>query len=230
MARLATYHWTSPPPTSVDEVLVIDEGATRLVIRRPRRVSATVGSYVGRPTTDDRAALAAAGPGPITFQAHLPGAEAALAGLRQVAERVAGQCLATPRATVTFATAVTASANGRLSVTLLAGAEGSVPVEFELRPEGSTVHLSGHEGELTWLPMPPPATGFVTADAEGLGGLGVRARMRAGEPAGIALELPDVPGATTVAIEVAGWLSEALPDEREPTPFAVRTPEAPIPR
>jgi hypothetical protein len=54
--------------------------------------------------------------------------------------------------------------------------------------------------------------------------------MRQGEPAGTTFEVPDVEGSTTIAIEVAGTLSEALPDEPMPSPFAVRTPEAPIPR
>jgi hypothetical protein len=72
-------------------------------------------------------------------------------------------------------------------------------------------------------------TGFVTASAEGVGGLGARARMRAGAPAGTTFEIPVVAGATSIAIEVAGTLSDALPDEPMPSPFGVRTDEAPIP-
>jgi hypothetical protein len=78
--------------------------------------------------------------------------------------------------------------------------------------------------------MPTPPTGFVTATAEGIGGLGTRARLTTEAPAGIAFEVPDVDGATTLAIEVAGTLADALPDEPMPEPFSVRTPEVPIPR
>ncbi|MET0773226.1 MAG: hypothetical protein ABWZ82_09090 [Candidatus Limnocylindrales bacterium] len=230
MARLATFQWHSPPPTSVDEVLVIEEQLARLVIRRPRRVTSTVGSYVARPLDEDRSLLMAAGPDPVTFEVWPPMTDPGMLALQVVADRVAETCLASPRATVTFSATVTQAADGVLSVALLALAEGSDPVEFELSPSDSVVHLSGPQGEITWLAMPRPATGFVTGSAEGLGGLGVRARMRAGEPAGTTFEVPDVTGSTTIAIEVAGTLSEALPDERMPSPFAVRTPEASIPR
>jgi hypothetical protein len=165
----------------------------------------------------------------VTFKVHRQDADPATA-LREVAERVVAACLAAPRATVTFACAVSAITDGRLSVALLAHAGGTDQVEFELRPETSVVHLSAPSGEVTWLPMPRPATGFVTAGAEGVGGLGVRARMHAGEPAGTTFEVPDVAEATSIAIEVGGWLSDGLPDEPEPTPFAVRTGETPIPR
>lgn len=230
MARQATFVWTSPPPTAVDEVLVIDGEEARLVVRRPRRVSATVGCYVARPSAGDIGALVAAGPGPVTFHVHPPDTDAALLALREVAERVAELCLATPRATVTFAAVVTQVAGAVLSGALLAVAEGTDPVAFQLRPDASVVHLSGAEGEITWSPMPTPETGFVTAAAEGIGGLGIRARLSSGDPAGIAFEVPDAPGATTFAIEVAGTLSDSLPDEPQPAPFAVRTPEATIPR
>ncbi len=230
MARLATFVWTSPPPTSVDELLVIDGDEARLVVRRPRRVSATVGSYVARPTAQDLAVLLAAGPGPVTFHVHPPDTDAALLAIRDVAERVVEACLGSPRATVTFAAAVPQAVDGILSAALLAIAEGEDAVAFELRPDASVVHLSSAQGEITWLPMPTPPTGFVTGSAMGVGGLGVRARLEPGDPAGTTFEVPDVAGATNMAIEVTGTLSDALPDEPLPAPFSVRTPEAPIPR
>ncbi len=230
MTRQATFVWTSPPPTSVDEVLVIDGDEARLVVRRPRRVSATVGSYVARPAARDLAALVAAGPGPVTFHVHPPDTDEAVLALRDVAERVVETCLGSPRATVTFAAAVPQATGGVLSAALLAMAEGRDAVMFELQPDASMVHLSGAQGEITWLRMPTPPTGFVTGSAEGVGGLGVRATLEPGDPAGTTFEVPDAPGATSMAIEVTGTLSGALPDEPMPTPFGVRTPEAPIPR
>lgn len=230
MARQATFVWTSPPPTSVDEVLVIDGQEARLVVRRPRRAGATVGSYVTRPSAEDLATLVAAGPGPVTFRVYPPDADTALVAVREVAERIVAACLERPRAAVTFMATVTHAGEGSLSVGLVAGAEGTVPMSFQIDPGASVVHLSGDQGELTWHAMPTPDTGFVTAAAEGIGGLGVRARLSSGDPAGVAFEVPDVPGATTLAIEVAGTLSDALPDEPQPAPFAVRTAEAPIPR
>lgn len=230
MTRVATFVWASPPPTSVDEVLVIDGDEAWLVVRRPRRVSATVGSYVARPTAQDLATLVAAGPGPVTFHVHPPDTDEALLALRDVAERVVEACLASPRATVTFAAAVPQATAGVLSAALLAVAAGPDPVMFQLRPDASVVHLSGGQGEITWLPMPTPPTGFVTGSAVGVGGLGGRATLQPGDPAGTTFEVPDAAGATTLAIEVSGTLSGALPDEPMPAPFSVRTPEAPIPR
>ncbi len=230
MTRRATFVWTSPPPTAIDEVLVIDDEEARLVVRRSRRVSATVGSYTARPTAEDLATLVAAGPGPVTFRVGPADPDPALAALREAAERVAAACLGHPRAAATFIATVTQAAGGSISVGLVAVAEGPDPVSFQLDPGASRVHLSGGQGELTWQAMPTPPTGFVTATAEGIGGLGTRARLTTGAPAGIAFEVPDVDGATTLAIEVAGTLADALPDEPMPEPFSVRTPEVPIPR
>jgi hypothetical protein len=214
----------------VDEVLVIEEELARLVIRRPRRVTSTVGSYAARPPDEDRARLVDAGPGPVTFELWPPHADPEELEIRAIADRVAEACLASPRATVTFSATVTGVTAGTISVALIAMAEGPDQVEFELSPAESVVHLSGPQGEITWQAMPRPATGFVTAGAVGVGGLAARARIRQGEPAGTTFEVPDVEGATTIAIEVCGTLSEALPDEPMPNPFAVRTSEAPIPR
>jgi hypothetical protein len=213
----------------VDEVLVIEGGTAQLVVRRPRRVSATVGSYRATPSVEDLDTLVAAGPGPVTFETHRRDGDESTDAIRVVADRVAETCLASPRATVTFSAAITRGTGGTLSVALIAVAEGTEAVEFQLSPGDSVVHLSGPDGEITWHAMPRPATGFVSASAVGVGGLDARARMRQGEPAGTTFEIAGVEGATTVAIEVAGTLSEALPDEPMPAPFAVRTPEAPIP-
>jgi hypothetical protein len=229
--RLATYLWRSPAPTAVDEVLVVEEGQARLVVRRPRRVTSTIGSFVGRPTDEDRAILVAAGPGPFTFELWPPITDPDALELLAVADRVAETCLATPRATVTFSAGVVDIApDGTIDIVLLATAVGRDPVVFDLRPDASVVHLSGPDGPITWLPMPQPATGFVTAQAIGVGGLGTPAHLEPGPPVGTTLRVPAVAGATTLAVEVAGTLSEALPDEPMPEPFAVRTPEAAIPR
>jgi hypothetical protein len=46
----------------------------------------------------------------------------------------------------------------------------------------------------------------------------------------ITFEVP-VPGAaSSMTIQVAGWLTEALPDDPGPHPFVARTVEAPLDR
>lgn len=231
MGRLGTFVWTSPPPTAVDEVLILEEDLARLVVRRPRRVTSTVGSYLGNPSKGDRATLLAAGPGPVTFELWPPRTDPAVLTLMAVADRVAQACLDEPRSTVTFAVGVTdVGSDATLGIALMATAVGRDAVVFDIDPDTSVVHLLGSDGALTWAPMPRPATGFVTLDAVGIGGLGAAARLAPGISVATTLRVPLVPGATGVAIEVAGWLSEGLPDEPEPVRFAVRTPEAPVMR
>ena len=103
---LATFEWHTPPPTSVDEELALyDDGSAVLVVRQPRRPTATVGSYVAHPGADDARLLAAAGPGPVVFDLLAPATDAATeatGGLMAAADRVAADSLATPRAVVTF--------------------------------------------------------------------------------------------------------------------------------
>lgn len=231
MTRLATFNWASPPPTAVDEVLILEEDVARLVVRRPRRVTSTVGSYVGRASDDDRAALLAAGPGRTTFELWPPRTDPATRALMTTADRVAEACLLTPRATVSFVVGITDVApDGTLGLALLASGAGTDAVVFDVDPTASVVHVLGPEGELTWMPMPRPATGFVTVDAVGVDGMGVAARLEPGIPVATTLRVPIVPDATGISIEVAGWLSDGLPDEPMPTRFAVRTADAAIPR
>ncbi len=231
MTRLGTFRWTSPPPSAVDEVLVLEADVAWLVVRRPRRATSTVGSYVGRPDDEDRAALLAAAPGPVTFELWPPEATLDAAALMAVADRVAEGCLATPRATVGFVAAVTdVGADGSLGIALLATAAGTDPVVFELAPAASVVHLVGPGGEVTWASMPTPPTGFVTAQAVGIGGVGMAASLAPGDPVGTTFRVPDAAGATSIEVEVAGWLGDALPDEPTPEGFALRTSGSPIPR
>lgn len=231
MVRRMTVTWTSPPPTSVDEELVLDDDHAWLVIRRPRRPDATIGTYRATPSDADRAALLAAGPGPIVIDAHRREVAPDLAPVAAAAERVAMACLEHPHAIVGFAASVTdIGADRTLGVALLAGADGTTQTVIQLRPTESTVHLAGTEGPLTWLPMPTPATGFVTATAEGVDGVLVEAHLEPGVPVGTTFRIPDVSGATSLAMEVVGLLRDALPDETDPRPFGVRTAETPIPR
>jgi hypothetical protein len=98
-----------------------------------------------------------------------------------------------------------------------------------LEPSKCTVHFSQGGQPIAWFAMPELGSGFVTPDAEGLGGLRRRAKVKPGAYGATAFDIPAPGNATAVSIEVAGWLSEALPDERSPAPFAVRTEDAPIP-
>jgi hypothetical protein len=226
MERVATFAWQTPPPSSVDESLVLyDDGRAWLVVRRPRSRGAAIGSYVAQPAKDDLAALAGAGPGPITFE--LLHADPTLTGLMSVADRVAADARDLPMAVATFYGQSLGAAGGRLRMSLAVVAAGERAVQFDLDPAACAVHFSREGEALAWYELPPPETGFITEDAEGLGGLGRRAIVPPGEWGAISLLVPAPPGPADVSVQVAGWLYEALPDEPTPARFEVRTDRVP---
>jgi hypothetical protein len=231
MPRLATFEWRTPAPTSVDEVLaVFDDSSAVLVVRRPGRESATIGSYRCRPAADDLRLLAAAGPRPIVFDLLALAGEAGQSDLRTSADRVKAACLAEPRATATFHVHAPApGADGSQDVTLLVVATGTDPVEFELDPAASSVHFAGPDGRpISWHDLPPLPTGFVTPDAIGLGGVRGAAHIEPGAYGAIAFQADAPPGVASIAILVAGWLRDAFPDEPTPARFSVRTAQVPL--
>ena len=230
MKRVAAFHWRTPPPTSVDEELVLFDGGTaRLLVLRPRAGESAVGAGACHPVDDDAAILAAAGPGPTEFDLLAPPTDAAAARLMAVADRVADAARATPLAVATFhARPLAPVADGRLAMSLLVVASGTAAVEFELDVAASAVHFSSAGQPVGWHDLPELPVGFVTRDAEGLGGVRRRARVDPGAFGAIAFDVAAPPGASAVALQVAGWLHEGLPDEPEPRRFEVRTAEAPI--
>jgi hypothetical protein len=231
-SRLSTFAWRTPPPTSVDEGLVVlDDDTAVLVVRTPRHESATIGSYGSALAAADLAALTAAGPGPHVFDLLAAEPDAAGTQLRSVADRVAGDLLASPRAAVTFhAHSPGPDSSGASSFTLLAVAAGTQPVVFELEPAASSVHFFTANGQpMSWQDLPQLPTGFFTPAAEGLGGVRRSATITPAAYGAIAFAAAPPPGAAQVAILVAGWLSDAVPDETTRDRFLVRTALAPIP-
>jgi hypothetical protein len=214
MERLVTVRWESPPPTSVDEELAAyDDGTVWLVVRGSRDGAATIGTWSTTPTEEEHAALVAAGD--VVVDLRRPG------GAGETAEQLRAAALSAPVATVQF---VAAQGPGR-SVTLGAVGGGTRPVEFELQPDSLTVHVEVDGATRAWFEVPPPVTGFVTPDAVGLGGLARRAEIPPGTFGAILLDVEGlgVAPSDTVAVALAGWLAEGLPDQEMPLPFRVRT-------
>ena len=228
MARIATVLWRTPPPTSVDEELALyDDGTAWLAVRRSRDGQPTIGSWSTDLTAEDRHAFAAARADPLVVDLLHPDDTGPLG---EVAERVAATARGCAVATATFHAGVAA---GGETVSLLVVAAGSRPVRFDLDPGSCSVHV-GHDGStLAWYEVPTVGTGFVTPDAEGLGGVGRAAEVAPGAYGAIALDVPALAakpdGATEVAIQLAGWVHDGLPDHPMPEPFAVRTAAVPFP-
>jgi hypothetical protein len=217
MDRLATVRWRSSPPTSVDEELAAyDDGSVWLVIRSSRDGSATIGTWRAVPAAEEHAGLV--GVGDVVVELLRAGE------VPEVAERLRSAALAAPMATARFLAA--AGADG--AVTLAVIGDGTRAVEFELDPNTITVHVLDDDAERAWFEVAPPMTGFVTPDAVGLGGLGDRAVVPPGGLGAITLDAPGMGSSVTgeVAVRLAGWLAEGLPDDALPRPFRVRTPPA----
>ena len=63
MATLVTVRWRTPPPSSIDERLIVsDDGHARLDVLRPRSLGDTVGTYEGVIDEAEVRELTAAGP------------------------------------------------------------------------------------------------------------------------------------------------------------------------
>jgi hypothetical protein len=217
MQRLVTVHWRTPAPTSVDEELAAyDDGTVWLAVRSSRDSEPSIGTWSVTPSPDDHAALVAAG----DLEVDLLHPEI----LPEVVDRLRAAARTTPVATARFI----AAPGGGDGVTLAAVAVGSRPVRFELDPDSLTVHLEQDGATLAWHEAARPATGFVTPDATGLGGVGRRAEIPPGSFGAIPLRAAGIEGAPgdEVAVQLGGWLAEGLPDQPMPLPFRARTAAA----
>ena len=231
MERVATFEWRTPPPTSIDERLVLyDDGSAWLLALRPRLSAAgAVGTFVTRASDGDAGALRAAGPSPVVFELLHPPTDGAAVSLTAVADRVAAAARETPRAVATFhARGLGAPQDGRLSMSLLIVGSGTNAVEFGLEVAKSAVLFTVNGEAAGWQDLPRLETGFITPDAEGLGGVVQPGHVEPGAYGAIAFEVASPLGATDVSVRVSGWLREVLPDQATPEHFEVLTAPAPL--
>jgi len=222
--RRATFRWQTPPPTSIDEELALyDDGSAWLVVRRPRAGTPTIGTYSVRPSGEQFAALAAAGGQGVTFDLLGPMDDSA-ADLMAKADEVADAARQQPLATASFySPALGPSVDGELSLALQVVGAGERPVQFDIDPLACAVLFSNFGEPVGWREFPDLETGFITPDAEGLGGLGRRAEVPPAGYGAILVKVPVPTPITGVAMQVAGLLYEALPDNVLGQPFEVRT-------
>jgi hypothetical protein len=222
--RVASFSWKTPAPTSVDEQLVLyDDGSARLVVRGPRTESPTIGTYTHSPDKADFAELAKAGADDVTFDLHTA-IPANLADLQVLASRVADEAREKPEATALFyVRALGAPADGTVSLAVGVVGGGTRTVEFDLNEGKCTVHFMSGDQTAAWYEFPRLETGFVTPDAEGLGGLRRRAEVKPGVYGVVVVKVPVPAEFDAVYAQVGGSLYEALPDEPTGSAYAVRT-------
>ena len=229
MERVASFAWQTPPPTSIDEELVLyDDGSAWLVVRRPAADRATMGTFAFTPDRAEFDRLVEDAPGSLVFDMlHVPGE---MADLQSRARAMADAARATPIAVATFQSRPLGAptADQQLRVALAVVAAGQRAIEFELEPEHCAVHLSNMGQPVVWHEFPPLETGFITPDAEGLGGLRDRASVAPGQFGALVLAVPSQAGVSAISIQAAGSLYDALPDGDKPARFEIRTEEVDI--
>lgn len=227
---LAKFAWRSPPPSSIDERLVLADDAAWLVVCSPIRDDGMVGTFRAEIPAADRDALAAAGPDEHAFDILSPAGGAPDAELRNTAQRAADLVHAQPLAVAQFGAAGIVRAGAPPIVSLTVTGFGTEAVAFHLDPGRLTVQFATDDQSIGWQPVPAPGMGFMTPDADLLGGVGLGASVPPDEFGAIALAVALPPTATRLLVEVTGMLHLAVAGERADRPFRVRTPWGPVRR
>jgi hypothetical protein len=220
MATRVIVRWRTPPPSSIDERLIVsDDGRARLDVLRPRLLGDTVGTYEGKIEEAEVRELTAAGP---DVEVAVVLQDPRLMALGIAADRVAQRLLASPLSVAQFF-ARPVGAVPPLPQMLALGVlgVGSQPVEFELDLDECVVHFSTTGAPVSSIPLPELPMGFMTPDAEGLGGVRQRATIAPGIVGAISVPLVVPEGATELSVQVVGsWF---LPGEQLPDDFEART-------
>jgi hypothetical protein len=225
MAILVTVRWRTPAPTAVDERLVVtDDGRGRLEVVRPRVGPEVVGVFAGAVEPSEVEALTALGP---EVELNVTVADPQAAALGTVAASVADRLRGTPLAAAAFFVRPYGEpAAGQVMLALGVVGHGTQPVEFELEPAECAVHFLADGAPVSWAPLPHLPIGFMTPDAEGLGGVRGRAEVPPDVLGAISVELAVPEGADQVSAQLAGRLFLAGADT--PEAFVARTPPAAI--
>ena len=225
MTTVVTVRWRTPLPSSIDERLIVDDdGHARLEVLRPRSPGDTVGSYEGAVEEAEVRELTAAG---LDVALDVVVQDPGLAAVAVTADRVAQRLLASPLAVAQFF-ARPVGAVPPLPATLAIGVlgGGSQPVEFELDLAECAVNFTSGGAPVSWIPLPELSDGFMTPDAEGLGGVRQRATVPPGVVGTISVPLvvPDDANELSVRV-IGGWF---LPGESTPEEFEARTAPQPL--
>jgi len=199
------------------------DGSAWLIVRRPMTSAPTVGTYSYKPDKADFAELAKAGPDGVSFDAHGDVPDE-MQALHTLAARVAEEARQKPQATASFySPPLGPSDNGEATLVLQVVGGGKRAVQFDLDPLQCAVLFSNFGEPVGWLEFPELESGFVTPDAEGLGGLGRRAEVEPDVYGALVVKTQLPTPVTGVSMQVAGSLYDALPDAVGGDQFEVRT-------
>ena len=223
MATVVTVRWLTPPPSSIDERLTVtDDGRVRLEVLRPRAHADSIGTYEGSIEESEIRELSATGP-QVELNVVVP--DPAVAAVGVVAGRVAERLRDSPVAVAQFfARAVGDASAAGATIAIGVVGRGTQPVEFELDVAQCAIHFSAAGVPISWSPLPELPIGFMTPDAEGLGGVRQRATVPPGVLGAISVQLPMPDGAQEVSAQLVGrWF---LSSDPMPAQFEARTEPA----
>ena len=183
----------------------------------------TIGTYSTTPSQADFDELVAAGGSEAYFDVLGP-IGPKTADLMTMADEIATAARSTPVATAAFyGQPVGPAKDGEKTLVLQVVGGGTKKVQFQLEPLECAVLFQNLGEPVGWREFPEIETGFITPDADGLGGLGRRAVVAPGAYGAIIVKTLLPTPVTSAAFQLSGTLYEGLPDELVGSRFAVRT-------
>jgi hypothetical protein len=224
MATLVTFRWRTRPPSSVDERLAIgDDGRARLQVLRARTFGDTVGTYEGPIEEVEVRELTAAGS---DIELDLTAQDPQLSAVAVAADRVAQRLLASPLAVAQFFARPIGAVPLPQTLAFCVLGGGLQPVEFQLDLAACAIYFGSNGKSVASIPLPELPMGFITSEAEGLGGVRQRALVEPGVLGTISLPLEIPDGINELCVRVVGsWFS---PDSESPEDFEARTDPQPL--
>ena len=217
--EIARIRWQSPPPTSVDEELAAyDDGTVWLVVRSPRDGTPSIGTW--------RSTLSRGGPGLIDgVRREMDLSHPMPDPLLIAIERMAAAVREHPVATATFSAAVVPPGGG---LALLAVGGGLGPAAFELDRDAVVVHLMRSGTEIGWHRPERCRPGSCLPSRPASVASRGRRRSRPARTGPSPCDRPRARRSRRVALEVSGYLRDALPEGAAYRAFSVRTADVPL--
>jgi hypothetical protein len=205
-------------------LVIGDNGRARLEVLRPRTPGDTIGMYEGAVEDSEVGELTAAGS---DVELDVTTQDPQLGAVVVAADRVAQRLLASPLAVAQFfARPIGAVPPLPQTLALCVLGGGSQPVEFQIDLAECAIHFSSDGTPVSWIPLPELSMGFMTSDAEGLGGIRQRALVEPGVLGTISLPLEIPDGVNELSVQVVGgWF---LPGNESAEDFEARTDPQPL--
>ena len=176
-----TVRWSTPSAAVDERLRVSSNGDARLLALAPLRDATLIGEFRGEVSADELEALAATGTRVSIDPTHTESAE--VGAVSTLASQVADRCRADPLAAGLFVFRSTGPAvDGVRPLVLGVVGRGERACQFLLDLPGCRIRFVTDGSQVGEVPLPELAAGFMTSDAEGLGGVRTDRRGAAGHP------------------------------------------------